>query len=80
MFTVVDCYLGDQRENAAIDPLISPYFVSDEILSKFPPTVICVGDVDPIIDDSTAFFNRLQVFYVFFSFLLYFFNNSISML
>lgn len=31
-----------------------------QVLRKFPTTVICVGDVDPLIDDSTYFFNRLQ--------------------
>jgi hypothetical protein len=40
--------------------LISPGYATDEVLSKFPTTVICVGDVDPLIDDSTYLFNRLN--------------------
>ena len=49
---------------------MSPGLANDEILSKFPSTVICVGDVDPLIDDSTYLFSRLQsvlIFILFFS-------------
>ena len=40
--------------------MISPAFATDEELRLFPTTVICVGDVDPLIDDSTFLFNRLH--------------------
>lgn len=60
MNCVLSCYLGECEKDASTDPLISPLFVSDEILSQFPPTVISVGDVDPLIDDSTSFFLRLR--------------------
>jgi len=29
-------------------------------MQKFPPTVIIVGDVDPLIDDATKLFDQLQ--------------------
>jgi acetyl esterase/lipase len=48
------------------DPLISPGLCSDEELAQFPTTVISVGDIDPLIDDSTFFFNRLQKVRAFF--------------
>lgn len=58
MRCVLHHYLGDISKQAAVDPLISPYFADDDIINQFPPTVTCVGDVDPLIDDATAFFNR----------------------
>ena len=61
MRCVLECYLGEKANHAASDPLISPFFVDDDTLSQFPPTVISVGDVDPLIDDGTALFQRLQV-------------------
>ena len=57
---VLGCYLGERAEEADTNPLISPLFASDEVIAQFPNTVISVGDVDPLIDDSTAFFDRLQ--------------------
>lgn len=39
---------------------MSPAHAKDSILAKFPTTVICVGDIDPLIDDSTFLFSRLQ--------------------
>ena len=60
MNCVLSCYLGEKEKDAATDPLISPLFASDEVLSQFPPTVISVGDVDPLIDDSTSLFLRLR--------------------
>lgn len=47
------------RPSLKSEPLISPSIVSDTILSKFPPTVLIAGDVDPLIDDSQEMFNRL---------------------
>jgi hypothetical protein len=41
------------------DPLLSPGNASDEILSRFPPTQIMVGDIDPLLDDSVCFAKRL---------------------
>ena len=61
MQCVLDCYLGKDKDKSGLDPLISPLFAPDEILSKFPNTVISVGDVDPLIDDSTALFRKLEV-------------------
>ena len=39
---------------------MSPCLARTDLFKKFPPTVICVGDVDPLIDDSTYLFNQLQ--------------------
>merc|ERR1712137_446706 len=60
MQCVLSCYLGESEAYAATDPLISPLFADDEIFSQFPPTVISVGDVDPLIDDATSLFQKLQ--------------------
>lgn len=56
---VLKSYLG-ARSDLAKDPLVSPALVPDEILSRFPQTYIMVGDVDPLLDDSTYFFYRLR--------------------
>merc|ERR1711934_745993 len=53
------CYLKE-TDDPSSDPLISPFFVDSKIISQFPPTVICVGDVDPLIDDATSLYVRLQ--------------------
>ena len=56
---VLKSYLG-ARSDLTKDPLISPAIVPDEILRRFPQTFIMVGDVDPLLDDSTYFFYRLR--------------------
>ena len=60
MRVVLDCYLGNCLNAANSNHFISPAVASDEMIAKFPTTVICVGDVDPLIDDSTYLFSRLQ--------------------
>jgi acetyl esterase/lipase len=42
---------------SAIDPLASPQFGQ---VDGFPPTLICTGDIEVLIDDSTRFARRLQ--------------------
>ena len=42
-------------------PLASPLsFLSDDILSRFPPTTIFLSAVDPLRDEGLAFSERLQ--------------------
>mmetsp|Transcript_78954 Transcript_78954/g.118693 ORF Transcript_78954/g.118693 Transcript_78954/m.118693 type:complete len:828 (+) Transcript_78954:898-3381(+) len=60
MKVVLNCYLGDRQSEAKNDYLISPAFAPRERLAQFPPTVICVGDVDPLIDDSTYMYDQLE--------------------
>lgn len=38
---------------------MSPAHTPLDILGKFPPVVICAGDVDPLLDDSTYLYDRL---------------------
>lgn len=56
----LDAYLPTaMRPNAMKDPLISPGFADEALLKQFPPTIIAVGDIDPLLDDSTFFAHRL---------------------
>ncbi len=41
------------------DVLLSPLLLPDEVVAKFPPTRIMVGDSDPLLDDSIRFADRL---------------------
>ena len=41
------------------DDYLSPLFTAEEILSQFPATILVVSDVDPCLDESVAFCNRL---------------------
>jgi acetyl esterase len=42
------------------DPLVSPVFSSDEILRRFPPTLLIASSNDPMLDDSVVFNRRLE--------------------
>lgn len=42
------------------DPLMSPYYVDDEILAKFPPVKILSLTLDSCLDDSVMFVKRLK--------------------
>jgi acetyl esterase len=56
---MIDAFLPDEsdRRTALASPLS---FASDEVLSRFPPTTVFVGDVDPLVDEGKAFGRRLQ--------------------
>jgi acetyl esterase len=56
---MIDAFLPNEsdRKTALASPLS---FASDEVLSKFPPTTVFVGDVDPLVDEGKAFGRRLQ--------------------
>lgn len=41
------------------DIYLSPIFASDELLSKFPPTRMILGEHDPLYDDCVRFCARL---------------------
>lgn len=43
------------------DPLVSPGQADDQLLRKFPPTSLMVGDLDPLLDDSVDFHTRLTM-------------------
>uniref|UniRef100_A0A7S1UFJ4 Alpha/beta hydrolase fold-3 domain-containing protein n=2 Tax=Phaeomonas parva TaxID=124430 RepID=A0A7S1UFJ4_9STRA len=41
-------------------PCASPYFASDEVLKAFPPVLIQVSAVDPLLDDAVDFNTRIR--------------------
>ena len=55
----LDAFLPDKkdRENALTSPLTH---LSDEILRNFPPTLLILSDLDPLVDEGRAFGHRLQ--------------------
>lgn len=55
--TISNTYLG---ENSKTDPLASPLYATDAILSIFPPTLIYASSEDPFLDDSVVFNKRLK--------------------
>jgi len=55
--TISNAYLGD---NSKTDPLASPYYASDSILSIFPPTLLYASSEDPFLDDAVVFNKRLK--------------------
>jgi acetyl esterase/lipase len=56
---MIDSFLPNKadRENALTSPLT---FASDQVLAQFPPTIIFLSDVDPLLDEGRAFGHRLQ--------------------
>jgi len=54
---ISDTYLG---ENSKLDPLASPYYATDSILSIFPPTLLYASSEDPFLDDSVVSNKRLK--------------------
>ncbi|TMW65016.1 hypothetical protein Poli38472_009183 [Pythium oligandrum] len=51
---------SNQYKHNIHDPLVSPGLAEDGLLSKFPPTALVVGDLDPLLDDSVDFYTRLS--------------------
>jgi hypothetical protein len=41
----LSAYLGDKEDESATNPLISPAVASDDILSKFPSTLLVAAQV-----------------------------------
>lgn len=56
---MIEAFLPNEsdRRTALASPLT---FAPDEVLARFPPTTVFVGDVDPLIDEGKAFGRRLQ--------------------
>jgi acetyl esterase/lipase len=42
------------------DPLLCPYFASDDILEKFPPTSFICPGMDPLLDENIALARKLD--------------------
>eukprot|EP01104_Vermistella_antarctica_P008048 TRINITY_DN2003_c0_g1_i1.p1 TRINITY_DN2003_c0_g1~~TRINITY_DN2003_c0_g1_i1.p1 ORF type:complete len:700 (-),score=119.86 TRINITY_DN2003_c0_g1_i1:61-2079(-) len=57
----LDAYLPtDTKYDPHTNPLCSPIVASDELLRKFPPCYISVGNKDPLHDDSIVFASKLK--------------------
>ncbi len=41
------------------DPLLSPLLASHDLIHSFPPTYLISTDIDPCLDESIAFSNKL---------------------
>ncbi len=57
---VLSSYLDRLEKIAKDEPLISPGYAHDLHFSHFPTTMIMVGDVDPLLDDSCFLYKRLS--------------------
>mmetsp|Transcript_14332 Transcript_14332/g.12162 ORF Transcript_14332/g.12162 Transcript_14332/m.12162 type:complete len:188 (+) Transcript_14332:902-1465(+) len=57
--TALECYVGEYRPSQP-DPLLSTVVTHKEILRKFPPVRMVVGDEDPLHDDCWRFMERLK--------------------
>lgn len=55
----LSCYVPEEIR-AELDPFVSPIRFSDEILSKFPPCRMFVGNRDPFHDDCCRLAERLM--------------------
>ncbi|UDD64066.1 hypothetical protein AFCA_011312 [Aspergillus flavus] len=56
---MIDAFIPEEkdRQTALASPLS---FLSDDVLSRFPPTTVFLSAVDPLLDDGLAFGRRLQ--------------------
>lgn len=59
LLTCRDAYVPHGIEISK-EPLMCPLYLDDEILVKFPPTRIAVGELDPLADQSVRMTNRLH--------------------
>jgi acetyl esterase/lipase len=57
---ISDAYVPARLKVGKKDPLASPFFATDAMLSKFPPTLLIASSNDPLLDDSVAFNQRLR--------------------
>jgi epsilon-lactone hydrolase len=51
-------YLGP--DGAPSDPRVSPFYESDDVLAKFPPTLIQASNIETLLYDSRKFARRLE--------------------
>lgn len=57
---ISDSYLPRELHISKKDPLVSPLFATDSVLSRFPPTLVFASSTDPLLDDSVALNERLR--------------------
>lgn len=57
--TISEAYLPTSLGISKQDPVASPYYANDDILSCFPPNLIFASSTDPLLDDSVVFNTRL---------------------
>lgn len=57
---ISDAYTGGPAGFSKQDPLVSPFYASDMVLSCFPPTLIFASSHDPLLDDSVVWNKRLR--------------------
>lgn len=48
------------KEELEADPFFLPFYQPDDMFARFPPTVIHVGNMDPLYDDSLILAKRLR--------------------
>jgi acetyl esterase/lipase len=57
---ISDAYLPPELGIGKREPLASPLFASDQVLSHFPPTLLFASSQDPVLDDAVVFNQRLR--------------------
>jgi epsilon-lactone hydrolase len=57
---ISDAYVPSRLGISKKNPLASPFFATDSMLNKFPPTLLIASSNDPLLDDSVAFNQRLR--------------------
>ncbi|KAF5100711.1 hypothetical protein DV451_002474 [Geotrichum candidum] len=62
LYCMVLLYTGTDRGSTDFknEPLMSPLWADETLLSEFPKTYITCGDIDPLVDDSVMFASRLR--------------------
>jgi len=53
------CYMQNPLMDPVRDYLLSPLFAPDDVLRKFPPIRMFLGEIDPLYDDSVRLALRL---------------------
>ena len=56
----LECYIQGEELKPESDPLLSPLFIKEEVLKKFPPTHIYIGDVDAFHDDAIRLTEKMK--------------------
>ncbi|GAA97362.1 uncharacterized protein L969DRAFT_87298 [Mixia osmundae IAM 14324] len=55
------CYVGPQHcPDMATDYYLSPVVMPEHLLARLPPMKICVGERDPLVDDSLVMAGRIR--------------------
>ncbi|KAI8865327.1 hypothetical protein GQ42DRAFT_6813 [Ramicandelaber brevisporus] len=53
-------YLGERAPDFASDFVLSPVVAPPALLAQFPPSLMMVGSLDPLIDDTILFAGRIK--------------------